>query len=68
MEMYKELTSLKIASTTKQLKTQTVIAGVAAALYSGVTQEGVTGEDEAWGGAAYILVLQLDLLHPPALC
>ena len=36
MEMYKELTSLKIASTTKQLKTQTVIAGVAAALYSGV--------------------------------
>ena len=36
MEMYKELTSLKIASTTKQLKTQTIIAGLATALYSGV--------------------------------
>ena len=35
MEMYKELTSLKIASTTKQLKTQTIIAALATALYSG---------------------------------
>jgi len=36
MELYKELTSLKIASTTKQLKAQTIIAGIATALYSGV--------------------------------